>query len=461
MTAVRARHGFTLIEMMIALVVVGILGIAMANIFRTQHQAHGRQNQGVERTMNARAAMDMMAREVRNAGYDPRGNSDAGFIRTDTSDIEWTTDLNGDGDTDDSTVDGDEHVRYYHESSDGTIVRVANGVETVIADFVTDLEFTYLDEDLEVTFDGEKIEQVNITMSYATPGGTPSGALETQAAVRNRIYMATVCATSPTMIAGGDIEISSKLNLLGCSKSLHVNGDLKVGGDPVVEGSVSVTGSVQNADKLRDTEGNAVEVETGAGEMDIEKITNPTSSHCDDADYHLKSNGKIEDLATGTEYDATSSEYRGWKRSGTSPVIWDYSSDAEYPGTYCVEGSVKISGDPGKDEGSAVEMSIIAKGSIEISGKPYMSAADAGGYLLLAGGDLKISGDAMGPLTNFTGDLYAYSQCEISGKPKFNGQLICAENPTPGHAEDHTDAGKSKVSGDMTLTYACTGDCDE
>lgn len=454
---VEDHRGYTLVEVMVALVIVSILGIAMMNLFRAQHQVQARQNTGVERTMGARAALDMMAREMRNAGYNPRRMANTGFIKTDVTEVEWTADLNGDGDVDDTGPSGDERVRYFLDIQRGELVRDAAGVQVVVADHVSGLTLTYLNEELAEVASGEEIEQVNIRLTYDTPAGTMTGAMDTQVAIRNQIFEASACATSPVLLVNGDLEISGKLNLLGCSKSLHVNGNLKVGGDPIMEGAVSVTGSVDGENKLSDTSGDPVDVQEGAGEVDIEKITNPTVSHCDDADYLLTSQGKVKDLATGVEYDATSSSKYGWKRSSSSPVMWDYSSDVEFPGTFCVEGNVSVSGDPGKGESSAMKWTIIAKGSIEISGAPWVTADDPSGYLLLAGGDVKLGGDVMGSLTNFTGNVYAYGHCEVSGKPKYKGQMVCAGNSDPGYAKNHTNS--NKISGDMVITYGCAGDC--
>ena len=92
-------RGLTLVELMVALVIVGIMGIAMVGFLRTQHQTVVRQNSGVLATQNARAAVDMFVRELRNAGYNPRGAlSDARIQAMDSDSIAWTADMNADGD---------------------------------------------------------------------------------------------------------------------------------------------------------------------------------------------------------------------------------------------------------------------------------------------------------------------------------------------------------------------------
>jgi len=121
------RRGFTLVEMLIAMVIVGIMGIALVAFLRAQHQTMVRQNSGVLTTQNARAAMDMLARELRNAGYSPRGAlSDARVQVMDVDSVSWTADMNADGDTlDASTGLWDERVAYFVQGT--SLMRSAGG----------------------------------------------------------------------------------------------------------------------------------------------------------------------------------------------------------------------------------------------------------------------------------------------------------------------------------------------
>lgn len=185
---IRNARGVTLVEMLVAMVVMGIIGVLAVNIFRVQHHAQARQNTGVERTMNARAAVDMMAREMRNAGYDPYGTGKAGFEKMNSSDVKWSADLNGDGDTDDFGNGMDETVRYFHDAEEQTIVREVDDVQSVVADNVSNLAFVYLDGDMKATGSKQKVQQVNIAVTYPTPDGVMDGSMQTQVALRNTIW---------------------------------------------------------------------------------------------------------------------------------------------------------------------------------------------------------------------------------------------------------------------------------
>jgi len=66
--------GFTLIELLIAMAIATIL---ITMIFKTQEgsqKAHVKQKQAIEMQQNIRAAVSLMKREIRMAGYDPAAN---------------------------------------------------------------------------------------------------------------------------------------------------------------------------------------------------------------------------------------------------------------------------------------------------------------------------------------------------------------------------------------------------
>ncbi|MCF8126437.1 MAG: prepilin-type N-terminal cleavage/methylation domain-containing protein [Desulfotignum sp.] len=67
-------QGFTLIEIMVALLISSVLATAIYSFFITQHHAYTVQDQVIEMEQNARAAMDMIRRELRMAGYNAMGD---------------------------------------------------------------------------------------------------------------------------------------------------------------------------------------------------------------------------------------------------------------------------------------------------------------------------------------------------------------------------------------------------
>lgn len=181
----RATAGFTLVEMLVAMVLLGIMGISAVNLLRVQHQVHLRQNEGLLATQNARAGLEMMAAEVRNAAFDPYGVSGAAVTRWTSDSLGYTADLNADGDV----LDADEAVLYYHDADDQLLVRRTGGVDVTVADGVTAVSFTYF-RDASGTPAGTaaQIQQIQMAMAFVTAAGFPGGSLRTQVALRNHIY---------------------------------------------------------------------------------------------------------------------------------------------------------------------------------------------------------------------------------------------------------------------------------
>jgi type IV pilus assembly protein PilW len=80
------QQGFTLVEVLIALLVGGMVMTAVLTSFRGQHATYLAQDQVVEMQQNLRVALDMLTREIRSAGYDPAGLG-AGFISADADEL--------------------------------------------------------------------------------------------------------------------------------------------------------------------------------------------------------------------------------------------------------------------------------------------------------------------------------------------------------------------------------------
>jgi len=64
-----SEQGFTLIELLIAMALALVVIGSLASTFIIQQKTYNTQEQIVEMTQNARAAMDMMTREIRMTGY--------------------------------------------------------------------------------------------------------------------------------------------------------------------------------------------------------------------------------------------------------------------------------------------------------------------------------------------------------------------------------------------------------
>ena len=90
------QKGVTLIELMVAMAIAGVIGAAMIAFQQSQTRSYVTNEVLVDMQQNARAAMHFMVSEIKMAGCDPLGRANAG-IRTATDDsITFTMDFAGD-----------------------------------------------------------------------------------------------------------------------------------------------------------------------------------------------------------------------------------------------------------------------------------------------------------------------------------------------------------------------------
>jgi type IV pilus assembly protein PilW len=157
------NRGFTLAELLIGLFVSGIVMTAILSAYYSQNKSYAVQEQVAAMVQNLRAAMDIMIREIRMAGYDPMGTANAGFVSTTTTSITITEDLDGDG-----SVAGDENITYALADSDGDGDNDLERNNNLIAENIDALDFVYLDENDTPTGVGSEIRSVQITIVAKT-----------------------------------------------------------------------------------------------------------------------------------------------------------------------------------------------------------------------------------------------------------------------------------------------------
>ncbi len=107
------RKGFTLVETMIVLFIASIVMAGIFTVYTGQQKTYVDSDRVAEMQQNIRAAMLIMASEIREAGCDPTGNAGAGIVSAARSRIRLTRDIAGhalnpnqyDGDVDDANED--------------------------------------------------------------------------------------------------------------------------------------------------------------------------------------------------------------------------------------------------------------------------------------------------------------------------------------------------------------------
>ncbi len=162
------EHGFSLIELLIAMTLGLIVLGAISSVFLGQRQTYDAQEQIADMVQTARAAMDMMSREIRIAGYNP---ANAGFngITYDSSQLQIQADINGDGNT---SSDPNENITYTYDAENFRIDRNTGSGGQPFAENIEAFNFVYLEADgtTEVnTFaDTGNIRQIRITITART-----------------------------------------------------------------------------------------------------------------------------------------------------------------------------------------------------------------------------------------------------------------------------------------------------
>lgn len=176
---IETAEGFTLVELLIAMVVSMFVVTAAYNVFILQSRHFSIEELKAEMLQNARAGLDVMAREILMAGYNPGGTIAActgttnatttpcvGITSVSASAISFTADLNGDGDL----ADSNENITYDVYSSGGKscLGRTSNGSRQPAVENISVLSFTYLDGSNVATTNLAIIKKIRISVTAIT-----------------------------------------------------------------------------------------------------------------------------------------------------------------------------------------------------------------------------------------------------------------------------------------------------
>lgn len=192
-------RGFTLVELMISMAVGLIVLGAVYGLFNVQRKHLANQEQLAQLHQNARAAMDMMVREISMAGYNQTTNPVtivavnrctgtamasntpcAGITNAAAGTIGFVGDINGNGSTTADSANPNENIvydRYYSETSPAGVYslgRTSNGSKQPVIEYLDLLSFSYHDESGTVTNNIANIRRVKITIVTRTAKEDPS-----------------------------------------------------------------------------------------------------------------------------------------------------------------------------------------------------------------------------------------------------------------------------------------------
>jgi type II secretory pathway pseudopilin PulG len=134
--------GFSLLELMIAMVITMVLLGITSTLLSGALSTRSRESRRTDALASAQAALNIMSREISNAGYGLNGN---GIVTEDSSNkrIHFRTNVINDDEVDDTG----ENITYYFDEESQSIVRFDDiSKETsIIINRVSDINLTYWD----------------------------------------------------------------------------------------------------------------------------------------------------------------------------------------------------------------------------------------------------------------------------------------------------------------------------
>jgi len=173
------EHGFSLIELITAIGISGIILAAITATFISQSRSYDAQEQINGMQQAARAAMDIITREVRMGGYNTNATLTFDGITYDTTQIRVQANLDGDADT----GDADEDIIYAYDPVDDVITRETGGNNETLVENIDAFTFQYLNESGGAATTSGEIRQIQITITAKTakrdPNYTPNGGYRT------------------------------------------------------------------------------------------------------------------------------------------------------------------------------------------------------------------------------------------------------------------------------------------
>ena len=166
--------GFTLIEMMVSITIGMVVIAAVTGTFNAQTRQNKAEEEISQMHQNVRGALDLISREIMQAGYKASGGSVTGVTYSTTQLlIQADLDTNGSIDTSNTSL---EYITYVYDSANMRITRQlgTGGTAEIVADNITACTFTYKDANDATTTTSSSIRKVTVSTTGRTAKVDPS-----------------------------------------------------------------------------------------------------------------------------------------------------------------------------------------------------------------------------------------------------------------------------------------------
>jgi type IV pilus assembly protein PilW len=178
----RRPAGYSLVDLLVALAIAGGVMAATLTLLHLGLRAWLWWASRVEAQQSARYALERMASELREAGYDPTGAGIAPVVIADSTRVAFQRDFNGNGVVDPTR----ERVTYLLRAGETILQRDAGGGAQPVINGVRAFRLTYLDREGAETTDPAAVVAIRIRVEVGDDG---AGVLmETQATLRNLLW---------------------------------------------------------------------------------------------------------------------------------------------------------------------------------------------------------------------------------------------------------------------------------
>jgi type IV pilus assembly protein PilW len=170
----KKTEGFTLTELMVSMAIGMVMLAAVTTTFTSQTKIYNAQEQINEMEQSARGVVDIIAREVKMAGYNPANGAVTGVTYS-TSQLQIEADLDVSGAISTSSS-ANERIIYAFDSANKQITRqVGSGSAQVLADNITAFDFSYYQGDgTTAATTSSAIRQVKIDITARTSRPDPN-----------------------------------------------------------------------------------------------------------------------------------------------------------------------------------------------------------------------------------------------------------------------------------------------
>ena len=185
MNVKKSAQGFSLIELLLAMSIGLVVLISTYTLITFQSRHFSMQEQKAEMLQNARAGLDLMAREILMAGYNPNttagllpctGTNNAtnapcvGITSAAASTLSLSSDLDGDGSLTADSSNPNENIMFDVYTSGGKpcLGRTSNGSKQPVVENISALAFDYLDANNSVTTNLALVQKIRVSLTAQT-----------------------------------------------------------------------------------------------------------------------------------------------------------------------------------------------------------------------------------------------------------------------------------------------------